>query len=143
MPRRLGHREGRCMTCRHQEVARINYLLVSGGTSLRPLAAKFNLSVISLHHHRHYHISPDYVSAVRVGSLESESCVSVLRANLGVNVPDNLRANNVGVTSRWLTAFESGSDDLLIALTGQLRKNLELLAKLTKELVPPATVVTN
>ena len=38
------------MTCRHPEIARINYLLVSGGASLRPLAAKFNLSVNSLHY---------------------------------------------------------------------------------------------
>jgi hypothetical protein len=72
MPRRLGYREGRCMTCRHPEVARINYLLVSGGASLRPLAAKFNLSVNSLHYHRHKHISPEYVAAVRIGPLESE-----------------------------------------------------------------------
>ena len=31
------------MTCRHPEIARINYLLASGGASLRPLAAKFGL----------------------------------------------------------------------------------------------------
>jgi hypothetical protein len=47
------------MTCRHPEIARINYLLASGGASLRPLAAKFGLSVNSLHHHRHKHISPE------------------------------------------------------------------------------------
>jgi hypothetical protein len=53
-----------------------------------------------------------------------------------------LRAINAGVTSRWLAALESGSDDVFIALTGQIRKNLELLAKLTKELMQPGTVVT-
>jgi hypothetical protein len=142
MPRRLGYREGRCMTCRHPEVARINYLLVSGGASLRPLAAKFNLSVNSLHYHRHKHISPEYVAAVRIGPLESEEQLRDLCAKNGVSVVENLRAINAGVTSRWLAALESGSDDVFIALTGQIRKNLELLAKLTKELVQPGTVVT-
>jgi hypothetical protein len=131
------------MTCRHPEVARINYLLVSGGASLRPLAAKFNLSVNSLHHHRHNHISREYVAAVRIGPLESEEQLRDLCANQGVSVVENLRAINAGVTSRWLAALEAGSDDVFIALTGQIRKNLELLAKLTKELVPSATVVTN
>jgi hypothetical protein len=83
------------------------------------------------------------VAAVRIGPLESEEQLRDLCANQGVSVVENLRAINAGVTSRWLAALEAGSDDVFIALTGQIRKNLELLAKLTKELVPSATVVTN
>jgi hypothetical protein len=132
------------MTCRHPEIARINYLLASGGASLRPLAAKFGLSVNSLHHHRHKHISPEYTAAVRIGPLQSEEQLRDLCAQNGVSVVENLRALNAGVVSRWLAALEAGSDDVFISLTGQIRKNLELLAKLTKELVPAATtVVTN
>jgi len=55
---------------------------------------------------------------------------------------ETLRAVNAGVSSRWLVAFEAGADDTFISLTGQIRKNLELMARLTRELVPPPSVVT-
>ena len=55
---------------------------------------------------------------------------------------ETLRAVNAGVSSRWLVAFEAGADDTFISLTGQIRKNLELMARLTRELVPQPSVVT-
>jgi hypothetical protein len=45
--------------------------------------------------------------------------------------------------ARWLVAFEAGADDTFVNLTSQIRKNLELQARLTKELMPPAGSVTN
>jgi hypothetical protein len=51
---------------------------------------------------------------------------------------ETLRAVNAGVSARWFAAFEAGADDTFISLTAQIRKNLELLARLTRELtVPP------
>ena len=40
-----------------------------------------------------------------------------------------------------LSAFEARADDTFISLTAQMRKNLELLARLTRELVPQPSVV--
>ena len=40
-----------------------------------------------------------------------------------------------------LSAFEAGADDTFISLTAQMRKNLELLVQLTRELVPQPSVV--
>ena len=40
-----------------------------------------------------------------------------------------------------LSAFEARADDTFISLTAQMRKNLELLARLTRELMPQLSVV--
>jgi hypothetical protein len=58
-------------------------------------------------------------------------------------VIEQLRAMNSGVQARWLAAFEAAADEQFIQLTGQFRKNLELMAKLTKELAPHQTNITN
>ena len=54
---------------------------------------------------------------------------------------ETLRAVNAGVSARWLAAFEAGADDTFISLTAQMRKNLELLERLTRELMPQLSVV--
>jgi len=113
LPRRVGHREGNCRSCRHPERTRIDYLIATGAP-LKPLAPRFGLNPSSLYNHAKKHISAEYRAAVRLGPFES------------------------GVSARWLVAFESGADDTFVSLTGQIRKNLELLAKLTKELLPPS-----
>jgi hypothetical protein len=97
----------------------------------------------SIYNHAKKHISAEYRAAVRIGPFESEERLRQLCAENGVSVVENLRALNAGVTARWLAAFEAGADDMFVSLTGQCRKNLELLAKLTKELVPTPSVVTN
>ena len=144
MPRRPGHREGRCKTCLHPERTRIDYLIATGAP-LKPLAVRFGLTSSSVWNHAKKHISAEYRAAVRLGPFESEKRLRQLCAENGVSVVETLRAINAGVSARWLVAFEAGADDTFVSLTGQLRKNLELLAKLTKELVPPGptTVVTN
>jgi hypothetical protein len=60
-------------------------------------------------------------------------------AENGESVLTQLRATNGAVVARWLVAFESDAHDRFIDLTVQLRKNLELMAKLTKELAPAQT----
>jgi hypothetical protein len=141
MPRRTGHREGNCKTCSHPERTRIYYLIASD-TQVKPLALKFNLKPSSLYNHARKHISSEYRAAVRLGPFESEERLRQLCAENGTSVVETLRALNAGCSARWLAAFEAQADDTFISLTGQIRKNLELLARLTKELVPaPASII--
>ena len=140
MPRRLGHREGTCKTCLHPERTRIDYLIATGA-SLKPLASRFGLKPSSLYNHSKKHVSSEYRAAVRLGPFESEARLRQLCAENGVSVVETLRAVNAGVSARWLSAFEAGADDTFISLTAQMRKNLELLARLTRELVPQPSVV--
>jgi hypothetical protein len=137
LPRRVGHREGNCRSCRHPERTRIDYLIATGAP-LKPLAPRFGLNPSSLYNHAKKHISAEYRAAVRLGPFESEERLRQLCAENGTSVVETLRAVNAGVSARWLVAFESGADDTFVSLTGQIRKNLELLAKLTKELLPPS-----
>jgi hypothetical protein len=141
MPRRPGHREGSCKTCLHPERTRIDYLIATAAP-LKPLATRFGLKPSSLYNHSKKHISPEYRAAVRLGPFESEERLRQLCAENGVSIVETLRAVNAGVSARWLVAFEAGADDTFVSLTGQIRKNLELLARLTRELVPQASVVT-
>jgi hypothetical protein len=115
--------------------------LIATGAPLKPLAVRFGLTSSSVWNHAKKHISAEYRAAVRLGPFESEERLRQLCAENGVSVVETLRAINAGVSARWLVAFEAGADDTFVSLTGQLRKNLELLAKL----VPPGptTVVTN
>ena len=140
MPRRLGHREGTCKTCLHPERTRIDYLIATGA-SLKPLASRFGLKPSSLYNHSKKHVSAEYRAAVRLGPFESETRLRQLCAENGVSVVETLRAVNAGVSARWLAAFEAGADDTFVSLTAQMRKNLELLARLTRELVPQPSVV--
>jgi hypothetical protein len=141
MPRRSGHREGTCKTCVHPERTRIDYLIATGAP-LKPLAPRFGLKPSSLYNHSKKHVSPEYRAAVRIGPFESEARLRQLCAENGVSVVETLRAVNAGVSARWLVAFEAGADDTFISLTAQVRKNLELLARLTRELVPQPSAVT-
>jgi len=140
MPRRSGHREGTCKTCLHPERTRIDYLIATGA-SLKPLAPRFDLKPSSLYNHSKKHVSAEYRAAVRLGPFESETRLRQLCAENGVSVVETLRAVNAGVSARWLAAFEAGADDTFVSLTAQMRKNLELLARLTRELVPQPSVV--
>jgi hypothetical protein len=128
MPRRAGHREGTCKTCNHPERTRIDYLIASGGP-LKPLAPRFGLKASSVYNHARRHISSEYRAAVRLGPFESEERLRQLCAEAGTSVVETLRAVNAGVSARWLVAFEAGADDTFVSLTGQIRKNLELIGE--------------
>jgi len=136
------YRWGRCSVCRHPEHGRIDYLLALGD-QVKPIAAKFALQPTSVYNHKKKHISAEYVRAVRIGPLESEEQLRDLCARHGGSVIENLGAIYSGLVSRWLAAFEGGDDATLSVLTQRLHKNLELRARLTHELVPPAASVTN
>ena len=142
MPRSVGHREPKCKACMHTERVRIDWLIASGA-QIKPLAVQFGLKASGLYNHSKKHISDSYVASVRLGPFKSEAELQRLCAENGSSVIEQLRAMNSGVQARWLAAFEAGADDQFVHLTGQFRKNLELMAKLTKELAPHQTNITN
>jgi hypothetical protein len=141
VPRRVGQRTGRCTVCAHTQRTRIDFLIATGAT-IRALAARFNLNANAIYNHSKKHISDEYRAAVRLGPFESEDRLRQLCAENGTSVLETLRALNAGVSARWLVAFETANDDKLVALSGVIRKNLELMGRLTKELAPPPSSVT-
>ncbi len=141
MPRRTGHIEGKCKTCAHAERARIDFLLATG-TPTKPLAARFGLAPSSVYTHYKKHVSADYKRAVKIGPLQNEEHLRQLCTENNSSVLETLKAVNAGLTARWLANFEAGADGTFADLTGHLRKNLELMAKLSHELALP-TSTTN
>jgi hypothetical protein len=127
------------MVCRHPQVVQINYLLASG-VSAPALAQRFSLGQWPVYNHSRKHISEDF----KIGPFASEEKLREICAENGESVLTQLKVVNQAVASRWLMALENNAHTQFMDLTIQLRKNLELMGRLTKELVPPSPVqVTN
>ena len=136
MPRRLGsHRQLKCTVCLSAERGRFDFLACTGA-ALKPLAAKFHFSYDSARNHVAKHISTEYKNAVRNSPLQNEEQLRKLASEAGVSVIENLRAVYGGLANRWLHAFEAGDDHRLSLLTSKLHANLEMQARITKELAP-------
>jgi hypothetical protein len=114
--------------------------LVCSGAGVQPTAKKFGVSYDSPRNHVAKHISQSYRDAVRSGPLQSEEQLRRLVAESGAGVIENLKAIYSGLASRWLHAFEAGDDHKLSLLTGKLHVNLEMQARITKELSPGGSV---
>ena len=124
-----------CLTCEHPERARIDFL-IARGESISAVATKFSVSKPSIYRHAQQHISDEYRNVVQSSPLESLESLQKLAAEAGSSVVDNLCAIYGGLSNRWLQAFESGDDVKLSALTARLHQNLELRARISKELLP-------
>ena len=137
-----GFRRGTCSTCLHAERARIDWLLCTGGTR-SAVARKFGLSSDSVERHARKHISSEYRASVKIGPFKSEAELRRLVAENSASVVENLTSIYGGLASRWLSAFESGSDQTLTMLTKEMLRVLDMRARISKELAPPSTIVTN
>ena len=124
-----------CVTCEHPERARIDYLLARGE---RPLAVsrKFNVSHHSLYRHAAAHISPEFRNVVTSSPLQSLESLQKLACESGASVVDNLQAIYSALSSRFLDSFEAGDDARLAVLTSRMHQNLEIRARISKELLP-------
>ena len=113
-----GIRSRKCSVCKHPEIARIDYLLVSAsgepGSGRRSLGQKFGLCPDSLYHHAQHHISVEHRKAVLAGPFRSEDDLRQLVAEEGVGVLQNFRGLFNAHRARWLVALESGDDAVMI-----------------------------
>lgn len=140
--RRKGEPRSQCGVCQHPDRLRIEMLLANGGASYRGIAKEFGVNFNTVGIHLRRHMTPDRLARLRLGNpLENNEVLADLAAKSGISALENLRAIHAGVVSRWLNALESQSDGNFIALTSQARQNIELLAKLSKELQPAQTNV--
>jgi hypothetical protein len=133
----------KCQVCRHPDVVQINWLLARG-SPVAPLARRFGVAQRRLYNHRDRHITATFKASVKVGPFASEEQLRNICDGANASVLDQLRAMNAAVSTRWLEAFESGAHDRFLDLTVAVRKNLEVMAQLTREIAPAANVkITN
>ena len=136
------HQQIKCGICLHPERGRLDFLVCSGA-GVQPTAKKFGVSYDALRNHVAKHIAQSYRDAVRLGPLQSEEQLRRLVAESGAGVIENLKAIYSGLASRWLHAFEAGDDHKLSLLTGKLHANLEMQARITRELLPGSLHIQN
>jgi hypothetical protein len=137
--RHLAHRN-RCSICRHPEKWRLE-LLMAGGASVEALARKFGVGPDALGRHWKNHVSVED----KVGKLAGVANLDVLAeraSESGSSVLDYLTiARNTILTQ--LGAAENANDGRTVGyLAGQLTRVLEVMAKVSGELVTAAGSVS-
>jgi hypothetical protein len=141
MPK-AGVPSGKCTVCAHFERGRIDFLAASG-SPLNPLAEQFGLSKDSLHRHFKSHVTETYKRQVRIGPLQSEDSLRKLAAEQGVSVFEHLQGLRALFTARLMIAYEAGADSAVASMGGRLIQLAELMARLSKELMPPSHETNN
>ena len=116
--------------------------MASAGAPLKPLAERFGLGEDSLRRHFKRHVGEEFKRAVVLGPFKSEAELRRLCAEAGTSVIESLRSIYSGLAARWLLSYEAGADATMSMLTARLHQNLELQARLTKELLPVGTTIT-
>ena len=139
---RHGAPRGKCGACLHAERMRLDYLLSTGSTAAA-CARKFGLSADTVERHKKRHITDQYKASVRIGPFASESELRKLVAENSSSVVQNLQSIYSGLAARWLSCFESGADLMLVQLTKAMHHNLDMRARISRELAPPSTIVAN
>jgi hypothetical protein len=135
MGRKAGVPTGRCTVCAHLDRGRIDYLAAMGNP-LSPLAAQFGLSADAMERHCRNHIAEDFKRRIRTGPLQSEETLRKLAAEEGVSVLQHLQGLRGLLTSRLMVAYAAGADGTIATMVRELRQTAELMAKLSKELLP-------
>jgi hypothetical protein len=137
----------RCSICKHPQVARIDYLAISGhgehGHGRNAIAAKYNLSVGSLYNHLRKHISAEYRRAILAGPFASERDLRELAAEEGTSVLQSLRVIFNGHRHRWLLALEIGDDRSMIDHAKFMTNTLWKIGQLTQEILPTPVIHQN
>jgi hypothetical protein len=139
---KAGVPSGKCTVCAHIERGRIDFLAASG-SPLNPLAEQFGLSKDSLHRHFKAHVTETYKRQVRIGPLQSEDSLRKLAAEQGVSVFEHLQGLRALFTARLMIAYEAGADSAVASIGGRLIQLAELMARLSKELMPPSHETNN
>lgn len=140
----VAHRgqNNQCAACRHPERARIDFLIASGATK-RSLALRFKLHHDCVLRHAKNHVPESYKKAVAIGPFKSEAELRRLTAENSTSVVQNLQALYGGLASRWLACLEAGADNALISISKEMHRNLDLRARISRELTPAGTTIVN
>jgi hypothetical protein len=123
---------GRCLTCRHPERARIE-LLLAGGASKHAVGQKYGLHHLTLHRHWHNHMSDERKAALVMGPTERMA----LAAQVGeeaASVIDHYRATRAGLYQLYNAAIEAGDRTGGAMVAGRLTEVNNAIAKITGEL---------
>jgi hypothetical protein len=133
--RHFGHRH-RCTVCRHEDKWRIELLLASGA-SVESLARKFGLSGDAVSRHWRNHVS-DQDKTGHLAGIANLDQLAAKAAETGSSVLDYLKiARNTLLTQLSVTQM-AGDARVVGYLTGQLVRVLEVIGRLSGELVDVA-----
>lgn len=142
--RRRSAQRHRCTVCRHPEKWRLE-LLIAGGASVEALARKFNVGPDALGRHWKNHVTPEARQTYLFGPKDLEE-IAEKAAREGESIIDYLRIARGSIMTQLATVAIAGDGRTVGYLVGQLTKVLELMAKVTGEvlqLAPGATVNNN
>jgi hypothetical protein len=130
------------MVCKHPQIGRINYLLVTAGgghgSGRRALAQKFGVNEGSIVNHAKNHISEEFRRTVLVGPLTAEAVTDESKSILA-----NLCAVYNGHYNQWQIALELGADEKMVQHAKVMANIAWRLAQLTHAVAPLQHFIQN
>ena len=121
-----------CQVCQHPERARIE-LLKAGGAGIDALADKFGVHRDAIWRHWTHHVS-DEAKASYLCGLDDFALLAEKAAEEGDSVIDYLKICRTSLVAQLATMSEAGDARGVVAVTAQLTRTLEAIAKVTGEL---------
>jgi hypothetical protein len=128
-----------CKVCQHAEAARINFLLASGGNRTA-IAAQFGVTIASVTHHYHRHITARYKRIVGATRIESFEALLARAAEGDSETLDILALLVRGHTAGWALGLETNDAKTMALHAARILQASELKSKITRELTGPTTI---
>jgi hypothetical protein len=125
-------KQTRCSVCAHEERTRIE-LMRASGASLDAISAKFNVHRQAIHRHWHGHVSDEAKATYLAGMVDFER-LAQKAADEGDSVLDYLKLCRTSLLAQLAVMSEAGDAKGVVAVTAQLTRTLEAIARVTGEL---------
>jgi hypothetical protein len=126
-----------CITCNHEERARIDYLLATGSSS-HSIEAQFRLTAQNVNLHFRNHVSDRFKRMCKASRLESFEALLKQATEANGETLDLLNLLVRGHSQRWGIALERGEDVRMSMHAGRVLAAIELRSRITLELQPEA-----
>jgi hypothetical protein len=121
-----------CQICKHSERTRIE-LMRASGVSLDAIAKRFNVGRDSVNRHWHQHTSDEAKATYLAGMVDFEHLAKKC-ADEGDSVLDYLKICRTSLLTQLAVMNEAGDPKGVVAVTAQLTRTLEAIARVTGEL---------
>jgi hypothetical protein len=121
-----------CQICKHPERTRIE-LMRASGVSLDLIAAKFSVQRDAVNRHWHKHVSDEAKVTYLAGMVDFER-LAQKAAEEGDSVLDYLKLCRTSLLAQLAVMNEAGVAKGVVAVTAQLTRTLEAIARVTGEL---------
>ena len=131
----------RCLCCQHRERAAID-LALARGVSMHAIGRRYGVGKDSVQRHNSRHVPPQLRAKLLAGP-DLDIDLDRLRETKSQSLLMHLASLRARLFASLDVAEENGDGTMLASLSGQIHRNIELVAKLVGDLGVGGTTITN